>query len=296
MKNRSWIQFLFLRVPVAALALAAAAQALAAFLSDVPMWRDRTDELALAVLKDSTNYRILLFGDSITRNATARFSLGAPGEVANLATNAYIGLSGSLFLLTRYLSTHPAPQHVVIALAPGLYHYQNDASLARYHLWHTFSRPDERNFLDTYVPGVSRRAWYPAILDLQERIAEPLFSFLKQRYLALRRRDELSISTGFLTPRAETPVEFSIHAEPDTVAESGSAEVDLTIAPVNERSLSRICELSKQHGFWITIAWPPMPMSVRRTLRSSGALSELEATIRSIMAGRCPFSGFPDFS
>jgi hypothetical protein len=120
MMKMSWNRFLLLQVPCVALALALVAQALAFCLSSVPMRRDRPDELALAVSEDPTEYRTLLFGDSTTRNATARFSLGAPGEVGNLATNGYIGLSGSLFLLQRYLKTHPSPEHVVFALICGI--------------------------------------------------------------------------------------------------------------------------------------------------------------------------------
>jgi hypothetical protein len=294
--NRPWKQFLFSRFPRAALVLALTAQALAFSLSNVPMWRDRTDELALAVLRDSANYRILLFGDSITRNATARFSLGASGEIANLATNAYIGLSGSLFLLERYLSIHPAPQHVVIALAPGMYHYENDTSLARYHLWHTFNRPDERSFLSTYFPGIRRHDWFPAILDLQESIAEPLFSFLKQQYLAFRNRDALSVSIGSLNPSAEAPVDLAIHIDSNNGDGIGSDDRDLAMALVNAESLSRVCQLSKTHGFLVNIVWPPMPPRLGHVLNSSGALSELEAKIRSIMEGPCHFDGFTDFN
>jgi hypothetical protein len=293
----SWKKFLFLQLPGAALAQALAAQTVAFLFSGVPMWRDRPDELALAVLKDPTNYRILLFGDSTTRNATVRFSLGAPGEVGNLTTNAFIGLSGSLFLLERYLGTHPSPEHVVIALSPRMYHYEEDPRLARYHLWYTFNRPDEREFLETYIPGIAVRDWFPAILDLQERIVEPLLSTLKQRYLALRNRAELRVDAGFLKASADAPVEYASRDE-STVRTTDvfAGQRDLTMAAVNAKVLTSVCDLSRMYGFRVELAWSPIPAQLETILTSSGALSELEANIRSIMDGRCDYSAFIDFN
>src|SRR6266436_10031148 len=193
--TKPWKRFLFLQFPVAALTLASIAQAFSWALSDVPMRRDRTDELALAVLSDPTNYRIILLADSITRNATARFSLGEPGEVANLATHAHFGMAGELLLLQRYLSAHPAPKYVVIAFAPEMYNWVSDIRLVRYNLWHTFRRERERSFLKTYLPDIDRRDLLPAIADLQERVVEPFFSWLKRRYLAIRGREAARIGS-----------------------------------------------------------------------------------------------------
>jgi hypothetical protein len=295
--TRTWKTFLFLQLPGAALAQALAAQALAFFLSDVPMWRDRPDELALAVLKDPTDYRILLFGDSTTRNATVRFMLGPPGEVGNLATNAFIGLSGSLFLLQRYLSAHASPEHVVIALSPGMYHYEEDSRLARYHLWYTFNRTDEREFLKAQIPEITDRDRFPAILDLQERIVEPLLSLVKQRYLAIRKRDELRIDSGFLRANVEAPVEYAARDESSADgADVFAGRHDLTMAAVNAEVLNRVCDLSRKYGFRVELAWSPIPAELETILLSSGALSRLETKIRSIMDGRCDYSAFTDFN
>jgi hypothetical protein len=293
----SWKKFLFLLLPGMALAQALLAQAAAFVLSGVPMWRDRPDELALAVLKDPTNYRILLFGDSTTRNATVRFSLGAPGEVGNLATNAFIGMSGSLFMLQRYLSTHAGPEYVVIALSPSMYHYEEDPRLARYHLWYTFNRPGEREFLETYIPGIAERDRFPAIFDLQERIVEPLLSTLKQRYLTLRNKVDLRIDSGFLKASADTPVEYASRDESATGAKDIFAgKRDLTMAAVNAKVLTSVCDLSRMYGFRIELAWSPIPAQLEAFLTSNGALSALETKIRSIMDGHCDYSGFTDFN
>jgi hypothetical protein len=297
MMKISWKKFLFVLLPGMALAQALLAQAAAFLLSGVTMWRDRSDELALAVLKDPTSYRILLFGDSTTRNATVRFSLGAPGVVGNLTTNAFIGLSGSLFLLQRYLGTHTSPEYVVIALSPRMYHYEEDPRLARYHLWYTFNRPGEREFLETYIPGVGDRDSFPAILDLQERIVEPLLSTLKQQYLALRNKGDLHIDTGFLKASADAPVEYASRDESTAGAKDVFAgQRDLTMAAVNEKVLTSVCDLSRLYGFRIELAWSPIPAQLEAVLTSSGALSELETKIRSIMDGHCDYSGFTDFN
>src|ERR1700755_780977 len=117
-----WRRFLLVQFPLATLALAAIGQILAWSLSEVPARRNRTDELALAVLEDRTNYHTVLLADSITRNATDRFSIGQPDVIANLSTNANFGMEGELLLLQRYLSVHTPPKDVVLIFAPGMYH------------------------------------------------------------------------------------------------------------------------------------------------------------------------------
>jgi hypothetical protein len=286
----SWKRYLLLELPGAALLWALLAQALAFALSDVQIWRDRSDELALAVLKGPTDYRALLFGDSVTRLATVRFSLGAPGEVGNLSTHKGLGLVGSLFLLQRYLSAHRSPEHVVVAVVPNLYHYdfESELRLARYNLWYTFDRPDERDLLRTYIAGIDSRDWYPAVADVQERIVEPLFSFLLQRNQVPR------IEEGALTAAAAAPVEFGGHDQLSDEAFRDKRDVELS--PMNAEVLRRICSLSKEHGFRIEIVWPPLPAQLETILTSGGALTELEARIRSNMAGGCNFGGFTDFN
>jgi hypothetical protein len=298
MKN-SWKRFLLLQVPGAALGIALTAQALAFCLAGVPMRRDRPDELALAALSDPASYRTLLFGDSTTRNATVRYALGAPGEVGNLSTNAFIGLSGSLFLLQRYLSTHPSPEHVVVALSPRGYHHEDAPRVARYHLWRTFNLPGEREFLRTYVPGIADRDWFPAVLDVQERIVEPAFSFLRQRYLATWKEDaEPRVEAGSVSANAQAPVESAARHALFTVDETRGLidRRDLSITPVNAEALNRLCGLSRNYGFRIELAWSPIPGELEHVLMVSGALRQLETEIKSIMEGHCDFAGFIDFN
>jgi len=281
---------LLLQLPGATLVLALVVQVLAFSLSDVPMWRARFDEVAIAALKDPTRYRILLFGDSITQIATGRFSLGAPGEVGNLSTHAGVGLPGSLFLLQRYLSVHPSPEHVVLSFAPATYNLPGSVRVARYNLWLSYTQPNERDFLRTYFPGIERRDWLPAILDLQERLVEPFFSFLAQRSRSPR------MDIGTLTANPDAPVEMAPRVE--TVEDEAIFKplLDVTMSAGNAEALTRMCNLANKYGFRIEVAWPPSPAQLESKLTSSGALTELEAKISSIMEGHCDFAGFTDFN
>jgi hypothetical protein len=283
-----WKRFLLSRLPCSALVLALAVQGIAFGLSGVPILRGRPDELALAVLKDPANYRVLLFGDSITRIATTRFALGPPGEIGNLATDRYVGLVGSLFLLQRYLSAHDRPERVVVVLAPSLYELGDDIGIARDNLWLTFNRPDERDFLRTYIPGIEWRDWLPAVLNVWERLVYPFSSYLIAQYLTLR------IEAGSRSAKADAAVEFAPRAEVEKEAFDHIRRAGLS--PMNAEALRRLCNLGKSHGFRIDIAWPPLPAQLRTMLTSSGALAELESGIGSIMEGDCDFGGFVDFN
>jgi hypothetical protein len=290
MTKISWKQFLLLQLPGAALVLTLVVQVIAFSLSDVPIWRNRDDEIALATLKDPAQYRILLLGDSVTSMATGRFSLGAPGEVANISTNGRIGLHGALFEVQRYLSAHPSPEHVVLAYAPLIYSTWKDLRLLRYNLWRVYNRPEEREFLRTYFPGMGDRDWLPAILDVQERVVEPFFSLLVLRHQSPR------MNAGSLVANPDAPAGRAERAETldDDVFRPVS---DTTVSAATAEALSRMCSLAKEHGFRIEVAWPPLPAQLERMLTSSGALAKEEAKISAIMErGHCDFAGFTDFN
>jgi hypothetical protein len=297
MTKPSWKQFVLWQLPGAALVLTLIVQVLAFALSGVPMWRARFDEVALATLKDPTQYRILLFGDSVTSMATGRFSLGTPGEVGNLSAHGGIGLPGSLFMLQRYLSAHPSPEHVVLVFAPAVYHAPKDVRIARYNLWDAYTQPDERDFLRTYFPGIGWRDWLPAIFDLQERVVEPLSSYLVQRNRSPR------MDIGSLTADPDAPVEMAVRADTTEVEafsdmrDTAFSDMrDTSMSAASAEALSRMCSLGKEYGFRIELAWPPLPAYLEKLLASSGALAELEAKIGSIMEGHCDFALFTNFA
>jgi hypothetical protein len=294
--SKSWKRFAYIQLPVAAVVLALAAQLMAFALGNVPRALFRADQLAMAVLSDPQEYRILLLGDSKTSRATARFALGDDSQVANLSTQMFIGLSGSLFLAQRYLETHAAPEHIVLAISPQLYHFENNLRLSRYHLWHTFNRPNERDFLRTHHPGMSRRDSLPAILDLQERVLDPIVSLVKQRIAAARGGSPLTIPGGWIVPTSQAPVMHSTNSDRMGEDQVSPDERDLTLAPVNAAALTELCKLSAEKGFAMHFAWPPMPSSVADALSSSGALLALEAQMRRLSQGRCKLGGFFDFN
>jgi hypothetical protein len=292
----TWKRFLLIEFPLAALVIVAITQTLAWSLSDVPMRRNRTDELALAVVEDHTNYRLLVLADSITRNATARFSLGEPGDIANLATHANFGMAGEAFLLQRYLSVHTPPEYVVITFAPGMYYGTSPIRVVRYNLWHTFRQPEERDFLSTYVPEIGRRDLLPAVMDLQERVVEPLFSLVKQQYLAFRGKPPGRIAAGPIDPDPDAKTDAAMPADPAAIAAAISEASRAAPAALNAAALRRICALSERYGFRIKLAWPPMALEVASALRASGALARLRLQIGLALGPGCPADEIFDFN
>ena len=86
-----WRRFLFFRLPVLLLVVLAVCQMLDAGLRRVKLRRSTLDDLALAVQTDRTAFRVIVLGDSITRE-TRRFQLGhGPHDVGNLATIGWTG-------------------------------------------------------------------------------------------------------------------------------------------------------------------------------------------------------------
>jgi hypothetical protein len=277
------------------LGIALLAQTLAWSLSGVTMRRNRTDELALTVLSDPTDYRVILLGDSITRNATARFALGAPGQVGNLTTHAHFGMPGEILLLQRYLRTHASPQYVVLAFAPVMYRNVSDIRLVRYTLWHTFRGVDEQEFLRNQYPGIESRDWLPAAADLQVRIIEPLFSLLKSRYLGLRQRGPGRIGSGADEPNPKVATDASrpLPAAVERALAEGLRNID---APINTVLLRRLCQLSQEHGFRIKLAWPPMPSELQSVLVGRGALTQFQEELTTIMSRGCAVDEIFDFN
>lgn len=292
--SKAWKRFLFLQFPLAALALALIAQVFAWALSGVVMWRNRTDTLAISVLSDPTNYRVVLLADSITRNATARYALGPPGTVANLAAHANFGLVGELLLLQRYLKVHAPPRYVVMVFAPVMYDWLSDIRLVRYSLWHTFTESGERQFLATYLPQIGNRDRLPAVADLQVRVVEPLFSLLKQVYSARRGHAPVAIAGGWQEPNPEAPTETAM--QPAAALDSATSPAgDMATAPINAEALRRLCLLSQRYGFQLALAWPPMPTELANG-RAASALARLRARIVATMRERCQLDDVFDFN
>jgi hypothetical protein len=273
----SWKHFLFIRLPIAVIVIGAACQIAAMALAHLPLRRNRIDELALAVLNDQQPRRIVLLGDSIIRNMSLRYAVGSEAQVLNLSTQQDVGLPGDYFLLARYLKTHPAPQHVVIAAAPDDYDVMPDPRLVHYYMWNTFRRPAERDFLKTYMPSIDARENYPAAMDLQERILEPLISLV--------RRSPAHFPALPPPPNPKAPVEPISDNQASTEATGDRVTSrDLSLAPMFRASIQQICGLSRQYDFTLHIVWAPMPPAVLRGDKALGHLAALQRELGGVFA------------
>ena len=276
----SWKRFLFMRVPLALLAILVLGQAGAFTLRGIPLRRSYMDDLALAVERDHTPHRVVLLGDSITLMSTRRYRLGrGPEDVANLATIAWTGAAAELFLLERYLESHPGPQHVVYAAAIDDLQNNDSPRLVGYYDWNVYTKPAERAFLRRYVPGIDARENLPAVLDVQENIFERLQS--------LARRGTPAIPQG---ERAPDP---AVHTEPATENRMGGPiEAErmrkrLVVGTLQQAVFARICALSQQYGFQLDIAWPPLPQKVRQAWAEADAFAPLDAQLQAVFAQGC---------
>jgi len=271
----AWKGFLFLRLPLAALAIGVVCQLAAMTLAHLPMRRNRLDELALAVVADRQPHRILLLGDSIIRNATLQYAAGSSADVLNLATQRIVGLPGGLLLLKRYLQVHPAPQYVVVAAAPDDYHLVSDPEWIHYYFWNTFDRPDERAFLKSHMPAIDARERFPAAMDLQERILERLMSLLKRgpaRFDPIPPAPDPNAPVEPIADSLATPQEENVRL----------ASNDLSLAPFNGAAIAGMCQLSRQYGFVLNVVWAPMPPQVLKSRIESGQLAALDNRLKDI--------------
>ncbi len=276
--NRSWKQFLFIRFPLALVVIGVVCQIISIPLAHLPLRRNRIDELALAVLNDHQPHRTVLLGDSIIRNATLQFGVGPLPQVINLATQQYVGLPGDLFLLRRYLQNHPPPQHVVIAAAPDDYHVMPNPQTTNYYMWRTFSRPEEHALLKTYMPSIDARDWYPAAMDLQERILEPLITLFK------RAPAHFNPPPPAADPNAPVEPASRNEAAIETQDQRLASPATLSLAPLFAASVGDMCRLSRQYGFVLNIVWAPMPVRVEQGRVRSGQLGALEDQLKAVFA------------
>ena len=260
------------------LAFGVVCQLAAMALAQLPMRRNRLDELALAVSADHEPHRIVLLGDSIIRNATLQYGVGSSAEVLNLATQRIVGLPGGLLLLQRYLQTHPSPQYVVVAAAPDDYHLVSDAEWIHYYFWNTFTHPDERRFLKTYLPDIDSREDFPAAMDLQQRIFERFFALLKRGPAHFDTPPPLADPRGPVEPATDNEASGE-------EASKRLASNDLSVAPLNAASMAGICQLGRQYGFAVSIVWAPMPPDILKARGASGELAGLDKRLTAIFSG-----------
>jgi hypothetical protein len=66
-------------------------------------------------------------------------------------------------------------------------------------------------------------------------------------------------------------------------------------ASLNAAAIRQVCVLSKQRGFRVKLAWPPLVSEIEDAAIARGAMAELESHIRSIMTD-CHIGGVTDFN
>ena len=278
--SMNWKRFLLLRVPLVLVVILVIGQALAMSLRDITLRRSYMDDLALAVERDHTPHRVVLLGDSITLMATRRVQLGrGPQDVANLATIAWAGAAAELFLLERYLVSHPAPQYVIYASAVDDLQNNDSPQLVHYYDWNVYTQPAERAFLRKYVPGIDARENWPAVLNVQENIFERLLSLAKR--------------SPPLMPNPDHAPDPNVHTEPTTDNRMGGPiqqqrmHQKLILGTLQQAVFSRICQLSETYGFQLNIVWPPLPQPVKQAWENKGEFGPLNAQIQSVLANGC---------
>ena len=177
-----------------------------------------------------------------------------------------------------------------------MYERVSDIRPVRYNLWHTFRGEEERQFLKSQFADIDVRDWLPAAADLQVRVVEPLFSLVKEKYLAARHRDTpLRISAGQVDPDPDAATTAS-NPTAEAVEQMMSDGLKTTDALAGAEVLRRVCHLADTYGFRVRLVWPPMAAQLDKALMESGALARLQEKMRSIMTGRCQAEKVFDFN
>jgi hypothetical protein len=271
---REWMRFFLFKLPLALLAVEAGTEAASFALQGVTLHRHNVDDLAYAVMRDPSPYRVVLLGDSVTHNVTHRFRIGGPGEVADLTTHFLAGPPSYLFLLKRYVESGHHPEHVVLAAAAAtMVEPQSKATFNRY-VTSVFQQPYEKNFLMAHYPTYVDYSWHPAALSVTTRIAEPLMSLLRSPGDRIFSASE----TAMPDPVAER---YPDYAE-DAALLTERLNAPAVVLPEVEAILGEMCELSRTHGFALHIVWAPLDAKLRGQLLAQGKLQAITARVQEI--------------
>jgi hypothetical protein len=286
--KEDWKSFFWIKLPIAVILVAGCVQIVAMLLANVPMRRFETDGFPEAVALDKSDHKVILFGDSITRNATRYFNVGDEATVLNLSNHLLFGLAGDVMLLQRYLETHKSPAFVEIVATPTLFAGPPDISRVHYYLWRIFSRPQEHDYLRSLFPGIDSREHYPAIFDIQQRIVEPLLSLIqggRGHYYALGR-----------DPDPHAPLEPASTDLSDEKSIRARIEAPMRLLPPYAAALKDLCALSRQYGFRLDIVWAPGPKRAVAAWREAHEIETLQSDILAAIGDGCAPPNFTDFN
>jgi hypothetical protein len=276
--SKDWRRFLFIRLPIALAAFAIVCQIAAVALSHIQMRRNRSDDLALAVMQDRSRHRVVLLGDSVTRDGTTRFALGEnPGSVVNLTTTAALGVAGAYFILQRYLGSHPPPEYVVLSFSPEVYFGFASTEQIHHYLWYTFARPEEHSLLKTYLADVDRRDSYPAAMNLGEIVADRFYGVLR------RSAPTLPVPQAIPDPsRSVEPASANL-ATADMIADRISGGRSATLRALEGASLAEICRLVARDDIRLEVIWPPAPKAVAQGFINNHVYERLQDEMNTIL-------------
>jgi hypothetical protein len=283
--------FLLAKLPAAVVLLGMLCQILARPLSHVQVRRNRSDDLALAVTRDHSSHRIVLLGDSVTRDSTSRFALGkARDDVVNLSTTAAVGIPGEYFLLERYLEAHPPPKYVVLSFSPEVYYGIASTTQLHHYLWPTFSKPEEHALLKRFLPDIDYQDRLPAAMDMGGRIGDRFYGLFK------RTSPELPFPSVFPTPSKKTePISENL-ATASTMTARVKGDLPLSVRHLEMESLSQICDLTMKHSIEIKVVWPPAPINVAEEFRRSNIYLHLQQQIAEAFKSRGCYTTFLDMN
>jgi len=152
-RRSGWLRFFGLLLPFSFLGFLLIAQGAASALRGVQPLRSSLDTIALRALHLPGHADWLIFGDSLSQHVLMDVSVGDPARVADLTTHAGAGMPSMYLLLRRYLSTHPAPHHVLLAVSPETYADVPSQKDGGFWLVPTFLEPDEQAWLSRFYPA-----------------------------------------------------------------------------------------------------------------------------------------------
>ena len=279
--SNSWLRFLLFRFPGAIIAIGLIFELVAWPLRSVAPNRNYLDYLAAAVDTDRHNAPVLIFGDSVTKEVLKIFSIGLPDKIADLTTHGGAGLPSQVLLLRRYLAHHPAPTHVILAMAPDVPFNQPPNSSAKEWLFNVFRRPEELAWLSALYPNLVKTGWYPAAADIENQVLAPLTGIISGR-------------TKIIPVGAETPVETGLPLEPVATLSApflAAAEVrasqPLALSRIARLSLEAMCDILKENGIVLDLLTAPTPPQINQRWQISPDFHAMQTQTNELLNMRC---------
>jgi hypothetical protein len=274
-----WKRFLLVTFPVALIVVAVVLEVLAAALSGVTPRRHTVDDLVAAVATDPADPPVVLLGDSVVHNITRIWKVGEPGTVADISSHGDAGLVAELLLLRRFIAAGHHPRRVLLIASPDVYAIEILPAGFSLYVDSTFTHADEKALLRQLYPQFVSNGWRPAALQVDHKIAAPLFSLLRNTPAALPVGDQVP------NPRAAPESLPANEFDPAMAAERTGSSLSLLAAP--RQIMHDLCALSLSDGFTLDVAMPPTAPEILAVWRKTGALARFTAEMTGILSHDC---------